>query len=45
MISQVNGEAVKSPSELKAALTKAGTRPSLLLVTRDNADGFVTLRK
>jgi serine protease Do len=45
VISQVNGEAVKTPSELKAALTKAGARPSLLLVTRDNNDVFVTLKK
>jgi serine protease Do len=45
VISQVNGEAVKTPTELKAALTKAGSRPSLLLVTRDNVDVFVTLRK
>lgn len=45
VISKVNGEAVKTPNELKAALTKAGDRPSLLVITRDNADLFVTLRK
>jgi len=44
VISQVNGEPVKSPSELKAALAASGERPALLLVTRDNADIFLALR-
>jgi serine protease Do len=45
VIAQVNGEAVNSASELKSALAKAGDRPALLLVTRRNADVFITLKK
>jgi Do/DeqQ family serine protease len=45
VISKVNGEAVKTPSELKASLAKADTRPSLLLVTRRGTDIFVTVKK
>jgi serine protease Do len=45
VITQVNGEAVTTPSELKAALMKAGNRPALLLITRDNTDAFVTVKK
>jgi serine protease Do len=45
VIAQVNGEAVKSAGELKAALAKSGGRPALLLITRKNADAFVTLKK
>ena len=45
VITQVNGEAVKTPSELKAALIKAGNRPALLLITRNNTDAFVTVKK
>jgi hypothetical protein len=30
---------------LKSALAKAGDRPALLLVTRQNADVFITLKK
>jgi serine protease Do len=45
VITQVNGEAVTSPSELKAALTKVGNRPALLLITRNNTDAFVTVKK
>jgi Do/DeqQ family serine protease len=44
VISQVNGEAVKTPSELKSALASAHDRPALLLVTRENADIFLALR-
>jgi Do/DeqQ family serine protease len=44
VISQVNGEAVKTPTELKAALASAHDRPALLLVTRENADIFLALR-
>jgi serine protease Do len=44
VISQVNGEAVKTPNELKAALAASRERPALLLVTRENADIFVALR-
>jgi S1-C subfamily serine protease len=45
VITQVNGKAVSSVSELKAALGQAGNRPALLLVTRKNADLFLTIRK
>jgi len=44
VISQVNGEAVKTPSELKSALAASRERPALLLVTRENADIFLALR-
>jgi serine protease Do len=45
VISQVNGQAVKTPSELKAALDRTSDRPALLLVTRSNTDLYLTLRK
>jgi serine protease Do len=45
VIAQVNGEPVNSASELKSALTKSADRPALLLVTRQNADVFITLKK
>ena len=44
VISQVNGEAVKTPGELQSALGASGDRPALLLVTRENADIFLALR-
>ena len=44
VISQVNGEAVKTPNELKSALAASHERPALLLVTRENADIFLALR-
>jgi len=44
VIAQVNGQAVKTTGELKAALGAAGDRPALLLVTRENADIFLALR-
>jgi Do/DeqQ family serine protease len=44
VIAQVNRQPVKSPSELRAALAKATDRPALLLVTRGNADVFLTIR-
>ena len=44
VISQVDGHAVKTPSDLKSALDASSDRPALLLVTRDNADTFVPLR-
>jgi hypothetical protein len=44
VISQVNGEAVKTPSQLKSALAASHERPALLLVTRENADIYVALR-
>jgi len=45
VISQVNGQAVKTPDELKSALNKTSGRPALLLVTRDNVDIFRTIKK
>jgi Do/DeqQ family serine protease len=45
VISQVNGREVTSPAELKSVLNETGERPALMLVTRDNADIFLTLRK
>jgi serine protease Do len=44
VISQVNGEAVKTPNDLRAALDASRERPALLLVTRENADIFLALR-
>jgi Do/DeqQ family serine protease len=44
VITQVNGEAVKTPNELKSALSASRERPALLLVTREDADIFVALR-
>jgi len=44
LISKVNGEAVKTPNELKAAIAASHERPALLLVTREKADIFVALR-
>jgi hypothetical protein len=35
---------VKTAGELKAALDKTGDRPALLLVTRQDADLFLTLK-
>ena len=45
VILQVNGQAVKDPSELKAVLTRGDDRPVLLLVARRDAQIFVTLKK
>jgi serine protease Do len=45
VISKVNGQAVTTPAELKAALGRSNGKPALLLVTRENADLFLTLRK
>jgi Do/DeqQ family serine protease len=44
VISQVNGEAVKTPGQLRSALAASGQRPALMLVTRENADIFLALR-
>jgi hypothetical protein len=35
---------VKTPNELKSALSASRERPALLLVTREDADIFVALR-
>ena len=45
VIAKVNGQAVKSPGELKAALDQAADRPALLLVVRQNAEIFVTIKR
>ena len=44
VITQVNGQAVKTPSELKSVLGASSDKPALLLVVRDNADVFLALR-
>jgi Do/DeqQ family serine protease len=45
VIVQVNGRAVKTGAELKAALDSAAGKPALLLVARKDAQVFVTLKK
>jgi serine protease Do len=45
VILQIDGQAVRTPADVKAALTKAGDRPALLLVARNNAQAFLTLKK
>jgi len=45
VIVQVDGQPVKSPSELKAALAKTEDRPALLLVARRNAELFLTIKR
>jgi serine protease Do len=45
IIVQVNGQAVKSPGELKSALGQVTDRPALLLVARKGGDAFVTLSR
>ena len=44
VIVKVDGRAVKSVAELKAALDRTDGKPSLLLVNRDGATIFLTLR-
>jgi Do/DeqQ family serine protease len=44
VITQVNGTAVSSPEELRSRLNGAGDRPALLLVARQDASLFVTLK-
>jgi serine protease Do len=45
VILQVDGQAVRTPADVKAALTKSGSRPALLLVARNNTQLFLTLKK
>jgi Do/DeqQ family serine protease len=45
VITEVNGQAVKTPGDLKSALSASGDRPALLLITRDNAEFFRTLKR
>jgi serine protease Do len=44
VIAQVNGQRVRTPEELKAALAKATGKPALLLVARRDAEVFVTIK-
>jgi Do/DeqQ family serine protease len=44
VIAQVNGEAVRTPADLKTALAKVTDRPALLLVARRDAEVFLTIR-
>jgi Do/DeqQ family serine protease len=44
VITQVNGQAVKSPEDLRSHLNGAGDRPALLLVARQDANLFLTLK-
>jgi serine protease Do len=45
VIRRVNGGEVESAESLKAALDQSGDRPSLLLVSRDGRNVFVTLTR
>jgi S1-C subfamily serine protease len=45
LITEVNGKGVTTPTELRSALSASGDRPALLLITRDNAEFFRTLRR
>jgi Do/DeqQ family serine protease len=45
VIVQVNGQAVKSVTELKSALSQVTDRPALLLVARKGGESFVTLSR
>jgi Do/DeqQ family serine protease len=44
VIQQVNGRAVKTPSDVKSALEASTDRPAVLLVARDGRSVFVPLR-
>jgi serine protease Do len=44
VIKSVNRQPVKSVDELRAALKKTSDRPALLLIQRENAQIFVTVR-
>ena len=45
VIVQVNGQVVKSATELKSALGQVSDRPALLLVARKGGETFVTLSR
>ncbi len=45
VIAQVNGQAVKSATDLKSALGQVSDRPALLLVARKGGEAFVTLSR
>ena len=44
IIQEVNRQAVTSVDDLKAALKKSSSRPTLLLISRQGRDIFVTVR-
>jgi S1-C subfamily serine protease len=44
VIEEVNRQPVRSVSDLQAAMDRAGTRPSLLLINRGGASVFLTIR-
>lgn len=44
VIQQVNGKSVRTPDDVKDALSNVGDKPAVLLVTRGNATIFVPLR-
>ncbi len=44
VIQQVNGKSVKTPEEVRSALTATGERPAVLLIARGNNTIFVPLR-
>jgi serine protease Do len=45
VITEVNGQGVTTPAELRSALSASGDRPALLLITRENAEFYRTLRR
>ena len=45
VITQVNGKPVRTPAELRSALDDSSDRPALLLVTREDAEIFLTLSR
>jgi serine protease Do len=44
IIQQVNGKAVESVEELRAAMRGGSDRPALLLLNRQGANQFITVR-
>jgi Do/DeqQ family serine protease len=44
VIHEVNRQTVKSPEDLRAAVRKSGDRPTLLLIDRNGASVFVTVK-
>jgi len=44
VIHEVNRQTVKSPEDLRAAVRKSADRPALLLIDRNGASAFVTVK-
>lgn len=44
VIQEINRQPVRNVGELRAAIESAGTRPALLLVFKDGASGYMTVR-